>query len=308
MLGNVATLIIVVLVVIGIGWLVIRLLSRSYVKTTATTAFVRTGGLRRARSARPTVVMNGAAWVFGFLHRIKWVSLETMSIEVRHLEDHALVTNDPQYVDPEALRFVKSTIPEAYIDDDWREMVSSVRRLVEPKINGAIRDVASTFGLRQLLEKRMDFIRQVQDRLRDDLAENGLILESVSILILRPTLQGQFSTDDILGAQVARANAAVIEEALTEKSRLERHGAVERARLDAEAEREQLEIQETVDRERAERAKNIAIVRAAEESAAKVTQEEKREEAERARLLADRALEEEVVETAWQRCAAMGRR
>ena len=210
MVSSVATIIIIGLALVAIGWLIIRLLSRSYVKTTATTAFVRTGGLRGGRAARPTVVMNGAAWVFGFLHRIKWVSLETLAIEIRHLEDNALITSDPQYVDLEARFFVKIKSDAESVSIAARtiggEMVNeaSVRRLVEPKINGAVRDVAVTFTLRGILEKRMDFIRQVQDRLKDDLAENGLVLETVSILIMRPTLKGQISTDDILGAQVAR--------------------------------------------------------------------------------------------------------
>jgi uncharacterized membrane protein YqiK len=302
MLQNLASLIVFVVAVVVVAWLIIRLLSRSYVKTTATTAFVRTGGLRGARSAKPTVVMNGAAWVFGFLHRIKWVSLETMSIEVRHLDENALITNDPQYVDLEARFFVRIAHDAQSISIAARtiggDMVNeaSVRRLVEPKINGAVRDVAVTFDLRGLLERRMEFIQQVQARLKDDLAENGLVLESVSILILRPTLQGQFSTDDILGAQVARANAAVIEQALTEKTRLERTGSLDRARLDAEAERQQLSIQEEIDVERAQRVRNIATVRAQEEAAARVAQEQRREEAERAKILADRALEEERLE------------
>jgi uncharacterized membrane protein YqiK len=302
MLENLASLIILILVVVAIGWLIIRLLSRSYVKTTATTAFVRTGGFRGARAARPTVVSNGAAWVFGFLHRIKWVSLETMAIEVRHLEENALITSDPQYVDLEARFFVRIADTPEGISMAARtiggDMVSeaNVRRLVEPKINGAVRDVAATFDLKRLLEKRIEFIQQVRMRLRDDLAENGLVLESVSILILRPTLQGQFSTDDILGAQVARANAVVIEEALTEKTRLERHGSLERARLDADAERQQLSIQEEIETERAERIKNITTVRAAEEAAARIAQEQRREEAERATILADRSLQEEKLE------------
>ncbi len=298
---NIATLIVIILVLIVLAWLVIRLLSRAYIKTTPGTAFVRTGGFRGA-AARPAVVMNGAAWVFSFLHRLKWVSLETMALEVRHIEGHALITNDPQYVDlesrffikvgnnPESIAIAARTIGGDVVDE------STVRRLVEPKINGAVRDIAAAFSLRELLEQRTAFIRRVQERLRDDLAENGLALESVSILTLRPTLQGHFSTDDILGAQVARANAAVIEEALTAKNRLENQGALERARQDSEAERERMAIEEQIEKERAERAKNIALVQATESTAAKVVQEARREEAERARILADRALQETMIE------------
>ncbi len=302
MLGSVATLIVVILAVLIVGWIAIRLLSSAYIKTTPTLAFVRTGGLRARGSARPLVVVNGAAWVFGFLHRIKWVSLETMALEVRHLDSNALITNDPQYVDLEARFFIKvADTPESIsmaartIGGDMVDE-SSLRRLAEPKINGAVRDIAATFSLKNLLEKRVDFIKQVQERLRADLAENGLILESISILTLRPTLQGRFSTDDILGAQVARANSAVIEQALTEKNRLENLGALDRARQDALAERERMGIEEEIEKERAQRAKNIALVQATEDAAAKVTQEAKREEAERARILTDRALQEAALE------------
>jgi len=115
-------------------------------------------------------------------------------------------------------------------------------------------------------------------------------------LTLRPTLQGHFSTEDILGAQVARANAVIIEQALTDKNKLEKLGALERARQDAEAEREQLGIEESIEKERAERTKNIALVRSTEETTARVMQEQKREEAELAHILVERALQEGELE------------
>ncbi len=302
MLGNLANLIVVVFIVLAVGWIIIRLLSRSYIKTTAATAFVRTGGLRVRGAAEPLVVINGSAWVFGFLHRIKWISLETMAISIEHTETSALITNDPQYVDLEALFFIRvGDIPEQIsiaartvggeaVDE------SGVVRVVKPKINGAVRDIAATFSLNQLLENRIDFVGQVKQRLQAELQENGLVAESVSILTLRPTLLDSISTNDILGAQVARASAAVIEDALTAKNRLERQGALERARQDAEAEREQLGIEEEIEKERAERLKNVAMARSIEETAARVTQEQKRQEAESARILADRALQEEMLE------------
>jgi hypothetical protein len=58
------------------------------VKTTATTAFSH----RRfaGQGCSPNGRINGAAWV-RFLHHIKWVSLETMAVEVVTGEN-ALVT------------------------------------------------------------------------------------------------------------------------------------------------------------------------------------------------------------------------
>jgi uncharacterized membrane protein YqiK len=302
MLGNLATLLLVVIVIVVVVWLVVRLYSRAYIKTTAATAFVRTGGLRRARSVEPLVVVNGAAWVFGFVHRLKWVSLETVAVQVRKVEDEALVTLDPQYMDFEARFFVKVGGTPANIAVAARTIggeavdEGSIRRIVDPKVQGAVRDVAAGFDMKTLMEKRREFVAQLKERLREDLAENGLILESISILVLRPKTQGEISTDDVLGAQVAKANAALIEQALTEKNQIEKQAALERARQDAEAERERMGIEEQVEKERAERLKNITLVRAIEESAAKVTQEVKREEAERAHILAERALQEARIE------------
>ncbi|MFN8371255.1 MAG: SPFH domain-containing protein [Anaerolineae bacterium] len=302
MLGNVGTLILVIIVVVVAIWLIIRLLSSSYVKTTPTAAFVRTGGLRRSQSQEPLVVVNGAAWVFGFLHRIKWVSLETMAVEIRHMDERALVTNDPQYVDLEARFFIRVSKEPAKISTAARTIggdvvdESSVRRLAEPKIHGAVRDIAAAFSMKTLMDKRIEFIKQVQERLKEDLAENGLILESISILTLRPTLQGHYSTDDLLGAQVARASSAVIEQALTEKNKLENLGALERAQQDAEAQRERMGIEEAIETERAQRSKNITLVRSAQEAEARIMQEQKREEAERVRIMTERLLQAEVIE------------
>lgn len=301
-MSNLGFAIAILIVLVIIGWILIRLFSSAFIKTTPTAAFVRTGGLRRGNTTQPLVVMNGAAWVFNFLHRIKWVSLETMALEVRHTDDRALVSNDPQYVDLEARFFVKVGDSVAEVGIAARTIggdlvdEASIRRMAEPKINGAVRDIAAMFSLKDLLEKRIDFIRQIKERIAADLAGNGLVLESISILTLRPTLMGHYSTEDLLGAQVARANSAVIEQALTEKNRLENDGALQRARLNALAERERLGIEEEIERERAQRAKNIALVRATEDAEAKIMQEQKREEAERTRIMTERALQAESIE------------
>ena len=69
-----------------------------------------------------------------------------------------------------------------------------------------------------LHQEREKFIQEVQNRLKTDLEENGLVLESVSILTVRAARQGSFGTDAVFGAQVARANAQVITQALRERN------------------------------------------------------------------------------------------
>lgn len=295
--SDILTIIIIIVAILAVIWLILRLYSRHYIKTTAGTAFVRTGGSQR----EPLVVVNGAAWVFGFLHRLKWVSLETVTATVKKMGDEPLVTVDPQYVDFEARFFVKVGSDPASISVAARTIsgeaveADAIRRIVDPKLQGVVRDVAAGLELKQLMEKRRDFIAALKERLRDELAENGIVLESVSIITLRPKTQGEFSTDDVLGAQVARTNAAIIEKALSEKNQLEKQGTLERSRQDADVERERMAIEEAIEKERAERLKTITVVRATEETEAQVQQEVKREEAERARILAERALIEERI-------------
>ena len=83
------------------------MIAKSYVKAPANRAFVRTGGFFRKPDAPPKVVMNGGAWVFGFIHEITWVDLGTMAIEIERTEQNALLTNDPQYADIKAIFYIK---------------------------------------------------------------------------------------------------------------------------------------------------------------------------------------------------------
>ena len=55
-------------------------------------------------------------------------------------------------------------------------------------------------SLETLHQEREKFIQEVQNRVKSDLEENGLVLESVSILTLKAARQGSFGTDDVFGA------------------------------------------------------------------------------------------------------------
>src|SRR5205085_11749911 len=64
-----------------------------YKRASADLAFVRTG------KGMAKVVIDGGAFVIGFLHSIKWINLETMRLLVtRHGKD-ALITKDKFRVD-----------------------------------------------------------------------------------------------------------------------------------------------------------------------------------------------------------------
>ena len=172
-----------------------------------------------------------------------------MDIDIERTESNALLTIDPQYADIRAIFFIKvnpinEDIERAARTIDGKEVNNdSVKRLVESKLEGALRDVAATFTLMSLHQEREKFVERVQNLVRSDLAENGLVLEAVSITALKSARQGSFGTDDVFGAQVARANAEVIQKAVKQRNEIDQTTQTEIAQRNATAEQERNDIE-----------------------------------------------------------------
>jgi uncharacterized membrane protein YqiK len=288
------------LIVVGVMVLIIIALIASilkaYQKTPANRAFVRTGGLFRKPDAPPKVVMNGGAWVFRAIHELTWVDLGTMAIEIERTENNALLTADPQYADIKAIFYIKVRPTAEGIVDAARTIggitvnAESVKALVDAKLDGALRDVAASFSLMSLHQERENFIKEVQNRLKTDLEENGLMLESVSILTLRAARQGSFGTDDIFGAQVARANAQVIQQALRERNDIERKTEIEVKVRDNETAKQRLQLDQELALATASQEREVRVITAAEKAEADRKVFEEVQKSEMARVAKERAV------------------
>ncbi len=285
-----------VLLAVVILLVLFRSVMRAYVKTPANRAFVRTGGLSGRATNPPKVVMNGGAWVFRSIHEIIWVDLGTMAIEIERTEQNALLTIDPQYADIKAIFYIKvnptvegiidaaRTIGGKQVDGD------AVKQLVDAKLDGALRDVAASFTLMSLHQEREKFIQEVQNRLKTDLEENGLMLESVSILTLRAARQGSFGTDDVFGAQVARANAQVIQQALRERNEIERNAEIEIKTRDTEASKQRLELDRQLALASVTQEREVRSIQASERATASQREFEEKQKEELARISMERAV------------------
>jgi uncharacterized membrane protein YqiK len=282
--------------VILIGTVLFLSIMRAYVKTPANRAFVRTGGLGAKPNTPPKVVMNGGAWVFKSIHEITWVDLGTMAIEIERTENNALLTKDPQYADIKAIFYIKVNPTADGIIDAARTIggkqvdANAVKQLVDAKLDGALRDVAASFTLMSLHQEREKFIQEVQNRLKTDLEENGLGLEAVSILTLRAARQGSFGIDDVFGAQVARANAQVISQALRERNDIERKAEVEIKQRDTEAATSRLELDRQLATVTATQEREIRTIKATEKAQAERSEYEEDQKSEMARVSKERAV------------------
>lgn len=275
----------------------VALIAKSYVKAPANRAFVRTG-----HSTQPKVVMNGGAFVFGLIHEITWVDLGTMAIEIERTEQNALLTRDPQYADIRAIFYIKVNPTIEGIVDAARTIggkavdATGVKQLVDAKLDGALRDVAATFTLMSLHQERDNFIQKVQERVKEDLEQNGLVLESVSILTLKAARQGSFGTDDVFGAQVARANADVIQIALRERNDIERKTEIEVKQRDTNTSKEKLALEQDLAFASATQDHEVRAREAAEKASAAKAIYEQEQAAEQARIAKERAIKLSEIE------------
>ena len=269
---------------------------KSYIKTPANRAYVRTGGFFRASTVPPRVIMNGGAWVFKAIHEISWVDLGTMAIEIERTEGNALLTIDPQYADIKVIFYIKVNPTVDGIVDAARTIggkqvdANAVKQLVDAKLDGALRDVAATFTLMSLHQEREKFIQEVQSRLKTDLEENGLMLEAVSILTLRAAKQGSFGTDDVFGAQVARANAQVIQQALKERNDIERKTEIEIKQRDTGTAKQPLDLDRDLSLATATQEREVRTLQATEKAVADQKVFEEAQKSELARVAKERAV------------------
>lgn len=173
----VVSIIAVVAFIIGLAFAA----SKLYIKTPSSRSFVRTG------SGKAKVVLDGGAWVIPLLHEMRWVSLETMRIEVKRHAEAALITADKLRADVAAEFYIRVEPTEQQILAASRSLgsrsvtESDIDNLIAPKLISALRSVGAQKTLMELHEKRDGFAEAVHQIVKSELEENGLLLETVTI-------------------------------------------------------------------------------------------------------------------------------
>lgn len=180
-------------------------ITNMYVKATMNQAFVRTGG------GGPKVVIDGGAIVVPAIHRIAWVSLETIRLQIEKTGDKSFITGDSLHVDVVAQFFIRvNRTPEAIKDaatslGGRSGQDESIMRLVGDKLVSGLRTVAGRSNLDHLHKQVDEYSAEVKKIVEEDLAHNGLFLESVTVTYLNQTplenLNPESNVFDALGAQ-----------------------------------------------------------------------------------------------------------
>ncbi|MBN1488626.1 MAG: hypothetical protein JXA69_01810 [Phycisphaerae bacterium] len=237
--------------------------SRLYRKPTANQAFVRTG------SGRAKVILDGGMFVIPIMHRLIEVSLETMRLDVKRVGPDALITKDNLRVDIASEFYIRVAPTEDDILAGARSLgdksvsADAVSELVYEKLVSALRSVAATKELLELHIKRDEFASAVQENLANDLRQNGLTLETVTISQLDQTPPENLNPNNVFDAQGLRKITEITQSQNVERNRIERDAEQAIKGKDVNTRKEILSLERDQAEAEAEQATEVANIQAA---------------------------------------------
>lgn len=300
-IGIIAGVIVIALLTIGM------ILSRLYRRASKEISFVRTG------FGGQKVIINGGALVLPVLHEVIPVNMNTLRLEVKRSAEQALITADRMRVDVTAEFYVRAKPSADAIAASAQTLglktmnPSQLKELVEGKFVDALRAVAAEMGMEELHEQRVNFVQKVQQVVSEDLAKNGLELESVSLTGLDQTNIEHFNPQNAFDAEGMTRLTETIETRRKTRNDIEKENQVAIRMKDLEAERQMLEIAREEEYARLAQEREVEVRKASQEAEIARERAAKRREAEEAdieasrevdttKLMAERSVEEERVQ------------
>ena len=271
-------------------------------------ALVRTGG------AKEKIRITGGLWVNTIIHEIKEISLNTMRIEVIREGTEALITYDFNRGDVEVVFYLKVEPEETHILraaqalGDKSMTPETVRELIEPKLEGALRSVAAESEIQDLLQKRQEFADKVQETCGEDLeTQNGLTLETVSVIRVDQTPVETLDAENRFDAVGIREITEITAEQEREKTRIVQEKEVAIVQIEVDARIQKLEAEQQQAWAESDQQKNIAIYAAEREAetikfqfemeqGVQEREYEMKQEVERARITQEQVIQEREIE------------
>ena len=289
-----------ILILGGGGFLLLLIigfmLTRLYRRATKEVAFVRTGfGGER-------VVMNGGAMVFPVLHETMPVNMNTVRLAVERKNADALITLDRLRIDVKAEFYVRvrpdaEAIAMAAQTLGQRTMFpEALKDLVEGKFVDALRSVAAGMSMNELHEQRADFVQKVQQVSSNDLAMNGLELESVSLTGLDQTSIEHFNANNAFDAEGLTKLTEQIEARKKLRNDIEQDTRVQMEGKNLEADERSFQIARDTEYARLQQEREVEVRRAEQASEIASEQARRNREAEAARIEAKKQVDAQQIE------------
>ncbi|MCL2725099.1 MAG: SPFH domain-containing protein [Polyangiaceae bacterium] len=270
--------------------------ARLYHRASKETAFVRTG------LGGQKVIMDGGAVVMPVFHEIIPVNMNTLKLEVVRKEGQSLIALDRMRVDVAATFFVRVKQTTESVSTAAQTLgrktlePAQLKILVEDKFVDSLRATAATMSMKELQDKRRDFVQAVQNAVAEDLEKNGLELESVSLTSLDQTSKEFFNPSNAFDAEGLARLTQETEARRKQRNDVEQDTEVQVRTKNLEAERQKLDIakqQEFATLEQQQQVANAKAVQVAEIAKASA---ERQRDAEEVRINAERLVKERRIE------------
>jgi len=280
-----AWLVAIVVIVVAVI-LAILFLNRFYKKATREVALIRTG------AGGQLVVLDGGCLALPFLHKVSEVNMKTTQLEIQRAGPKSMITLDRLRVDAAAEFYVRvqptregvATAAQALAGKSFR--AAELAETLEGKLVDAMLSVAARYTMDGLQDNRGKYVAEVSSALDDNLAKNGLVLESVSLTRLDQTPFHALDENNAFNALGMRRLAEIIATNKKERAAIEADAEVSVRQSQLEATKRRLVIEQEQEEAQLEQHLRVETRRAlseAEIAEQQASAEERREHARIAR-------------------------
>lgn len=275
---------------------IMLVLMRMWQRATREVSLVRTG------SGGRKVIMDGGCIALPVFHEISQVNMKTLRLEIRRTEEAAMITKDRMRVDVGVEFYVRVNATEEGVSKAAQTLgdktfnVEALRDMIEGKLVDGLRSVAARMTMDELHENRSDFVQEVQNGVNEDLAKNGLELESVSLTALDQTPFEALDENNAFNAVGMRKLAEVIAKSKKERAQIDADADVAVRLAALEAERRKIDIAREEEQARIDQVQQLETLRAAQTAEIAKRQEDSTRQASEARIVKERAIREAEIQ------------
>jgi uncharacterized membrane protein YqiK len=270
--------------------------ARLYKRASAERAFVRTG------LGGQKVIMSGGAVVLPIFHETIGINMNTLKLEVNRAQQDSLITKDRMRVDVIVAFFVrvKPTVEgvatAAQTLGQRTGDAQALSELTEDKFVDALRSTAATMTMQELQDQREKFVQGVQSTVSEDLAKNGLELESVSLTNLNQTAKEHFNEKNAFDAEGLVKLTQETERRRRERNEIEQDTEVAVREKNRDALQRKLEISQQETFMTLAQEQEVRSRQAEQNAKVASIEAQRKREAEQSQIEADRQVKEAGIE------------
>lgn len=214
--------IIIVIALIIVLILIIVFLNRFYKKSTRDTALIRTG------FGGQKITLSGGCISLPFLHKTEEVNMRVSKIDIKRFADKSIITTDRIRVDVELDFYIRVSpnvegVARASQSFGVRALGSTeyLKGLLEGRFIDAIQAISAEETMDSLHEKRGDFVKKISNYITSNLEDNGLLLDSVSLIKLDQAAFSSLDENNAFNALGMRKLAEIISVNKKKRSEIE---------------------------------------------------------------------------------------